>query len=64
MAARGGMAKIVIKADDAVNFSVREIEGIRDDRNGSFIDVAKLILKGVEDREQGTGQVLQFADSR
>jgi hypothetical protein len=64
MAARGSMAKVVIEADDAMDFGMGKIEGIRDERNGSLIDVAKLILKGVEDREQGARQVLQFADSR
>ena len=61
----GGLAaKIVVEAQHAVDFGVGEVQGAGDERDGGFIDVAELVLQGVEDRQQATGQALEFLNAR
>jgi hypothetical protein len=50
VASRRRLAKVVIKADYAMNFGVRNIERVSDQRHRGWIDIPELILQGVQDR--------------
>lgn len=40
-----------------MNFGIRDIECGGDQRNGGWVDIAELILQGMQDREKGSGKV-------
>ena len=45
-------AEIVVEGDDAMHFGARDIQRFGDQRLGGFVDVAELLLQGVQDRQQ------------
>ena len=48
-------SKVLVEADDSVDFGDREIEDIRQQRDAFVIDVAEMMLDGVKRRHQPAG---------
>ncbi len=56
--------EIVIEADDAMHFSLGEIQLRSNKWNGTRIDIPEIRLQRMEYRQQGTGDMFQFSNSR
>jgi len=54
VASRRRLAKVVIKADYAMNFRIRDIERVGDQRNSGYIYIPELIVQGMQDREKSS----------
>jgi hypothetical protein len=52
MAAGRRAAEVMIKGDDPVHLGAGNIQNFGDEWLGRFIDIAELLLQGVEDRQQ------------
>jgi hypothetical protein len=63
VAPRRGPPKIVVKSDHAVDLCMGKVEGFRNRIYCGFIDVSKLILQSVQDRQESAGQVLKLTDT-
>ena len=46
-----------------MDFGFGNIQRVGDQRNGSFVDIAELILQGMQNRQQRARQMLQFPDA-
>ena len=44
-------AKIVVEGDDAMNLGPRQIERLRNEADGGVVDIAKVSLQGVQNRQ-------------
>ena len=45
-------AEIVVEGDDAVHLGARQVQRLGDQRHRLAVDVAELLLDGVQDRQQ------------
>ena len=63
MAAGRRAAEVVIEGDDAVHFGARDVQRLGDQRLGRFIDVAELLLQGVQDRQQRAFAIQAFPNA-
>ena len=57
------MAKIVIKTDHAVDLGLGNIQRFGNQWNGSLVDVSKLLLQCMQNRKEGSGELLQLPDA-
>src|SRR3546814_20609616 len=64
MARRRRGPEIVVEADYAAHFSLAEVQGMGNLRDGGVGDVPAAFLDGVENRQQGTGGVLFLSEER
>ena len=56
--------KIVIKADHAERFGARDIQRVGDQRDRGVVDIAKLLLQIVQDRQRSAWRVALSVDER
>ena len=64
MAAGGMGAEIMIEADDAVHLGPRQVQGFGQYRLHLVRHIAEALLHGMQDRQQGTFEALEFGDDR
>ena len=48
------LAEVMIKGHHTMNFGLRQVQILRDDRKGGLRHIAKLVLNGMQDRKQRT----------
>ena len=61
--ARRLTAEVVIEGHNAMHFGARDVERFGDQRFGSFVDVAELLLQRVQDRQQRTFAIKAFPNA-
>ena len=57
-------AEVVVEGDHAVHLGAGEVQGLGDQRLGGFVDIAELLLQGVQDRQQRTFAIKAAPDTR
>jgi hypothetical protein len=60
---RGGATEVMVKGDDAVDFGPRAVERFGNERFRRLVDVAELLLQGMQDRQQCAVEVQLFPDA-
>ena len=63
MAAGRGVPEIVIETEDAVHFSLGEIQLRSNKWNGTRIDIPEIRLERVEYGQQGAREMFEFSNS-
>ena len=58
-----GAPKVVIEGNDAVDLGAGNVQLLGDHRLGGLVDVAKFLLQGVKNRQQGTFAIETFANA-
>ena len=57
-------AEIVIEGDDAVHLGAGDVQGLGNQRFRGFVDIAELLLQGVQHRQQRTFAIKAAPDTR
>lgn len=63
MSSGESVTEIVVETDNSVYFSVRDVEGVCDQRDSGLVDVTEFVLEGVQNRQEGARQALQVANA-